>query len=126
MCVGDWRLGRLIRSQVTSVAHVSIASLIALPNKDRVGILLGYSSTTAAVNNAIAISVNDVTAFMIGCGKPTLMLSMRDHGDLVCQKFTAALIGASTGQISFTEFFLPESYLAAGLAEFNRTYMGGR
>lgn len=126
MCVGDWRLGRLIRSQVTSVAHASVSSLIALPNKDRVGILLGYSSGTISVNNSVAISVNDTLAFMIGGGKPVLMLSMRDHGDLVCQKFSAAMIGASTGQVSFTEFFLPESYLAAGLAEFNRTYMGGR
>lgn len=120
MCVGDWRLGRLMRSQ-TTVQTPGIAGNATLPrNPQRVGLMIGVQSTLAIAAQQPVVSVAGVVVLWMRAGENHAMFTMLEHGDLTTRDWSVLTPAAAT-PISFTEFFLPEEVIAAALEEFKRS-----
>lgn len=111
MCVGDYRLGRLITSFVRNISVGAASGVFLPPDPNRVGILFGGNSS-----NAIWITSDGPAAanqgFLVPISDKPQMISLRDHGDLPTKGFNAIAIGGAT-VMQVTIFVLPESALAA-------------
>jgi len=121
MCINDWRLGRLIRSSAQAFSTVTGAGITLKPNKQRVGIL--FSTTEEPVSGLAGwVLTFDNGAILAGLYPSAFVnINILTHGDLpthgvTVRKSESEIIGA------FTEFFLPETVLTAGLEEFMRQY----
>lgn len=120
MCIGDWRLGTLIRTQVTTVS-LAVASTIITPNAERVGIM--FKVGTLAGGAVPELSVDGVLLgnFLVGFSPPAFDFTLATHGDLPTRQFTITN-GVGTATIGVLEMFMPQSYITAGLNEFKREY----
>jgi len=120
MCISDWRIGRLIRS-VSSTQTPGIGASATLPrNPQRVGLLISAQSTLAISTHYPIISVAGVVISWMRNGDNAMMFTMQQYGDLTTRDWSVLTPTAAT-VLSFTEFFLPEEILAAGLEEFKRS-----
>lgn len=121
MCVGDWRLGRLIRTQFTRVSLAGFALTNIQANPQRVGIFIGDVTTTAAASTPSALDFGGTTMFSF-CGESgPLLITMATHGDLSTRAFSvrAGSIGLAC---TFAEFILPEEVIAQALEDVMGNY----
>lgn len=114
MCVGDWRLGRLIRSVGTSYNLAAAATFTVKPSLQRVGFLIHDV-------NAGTLTFPDGQQMQFGSFANWVDLSILRHGDLVTKQIIITAGGSGLGQ-GFTEFFMPEDYLTAALEAFKHEY----
>ena len=119
MCIGDWRLGRLIRSKITT-ANLTTGMSISIPaDHNRVGVIAGIGNQQSLLSTYARLSVDGTVIFFLGNGIPAATFTLATHGELPTRAFSIVSIGATT-IASFVEFFMPEEYLAAGLEEYKR------
>lgn len=118
MCIGDWRLGRLISRKVSAWNTATAATLTFEQNPQRVGIEFHARNADAATSEAAKVSIDGVDGFIVASANSPVIFSFAKNGSVSTAKF---VISAQSG-INLTgiviEHFMPESYLAAGLAEF--------
>ena len=120
MCIGDWRFGRLIRSQATgfSLTVGQVFTVPADPNRVGIDIFLSLQGVPATG----FISMDGVELFAEGgFGSDFLHFDLTTHGDAPTRtwsvtRVTNTLVGA------VIEYFAPADYLAAGLQEFETQY----
>jgi len=110
MCVGDWRLGRLIRSRGNHL--VPIGNIIGtLPrNQQRVGVTFCAFPSTEVFT--LAVRYGGVETFTVGQFITTALVqhyTIVEHGDLPMQEFLC-VVGAG-GTVEVIEYFLPEDAL---------------
>jgi len=120
MCVSDWRLGRLIRSQNTQVNTAAGTNTLFLPNRNRVGITLSLTVGGVSAANSMIVTFDNGAAFLITHGNPNVHITLCTHGDFVNRGFVVSG-GAVLTTLTVVEYFLPEEVLAAGLNEFRRS-----
>ena len=119
MCIGDWRLGRLIRSKITT-ANLTTGLSISIPaDRNRVGVIAGMGNQQALLTGYTRLLVDGTVIFFLGNGTPSATFTLATHGELPTRAFSILSVGATT-IASFVEFFMPEEYLSAGLEEYIR------
>lgn len=124
MCIGDWRLGRLVRIKSVTFDPTGPRPTFTA-NKQRVGIMFtGEVSTPLTQFVVLQLgSSNFLTFDPSSCGP--VLFTLEKHGELPTLEWTVN--GNSTvDTVSVTEFFLPENVLSAGIEEFYSKYPKAR
>lgn len=124
MCMMDWRIGRLIRNDVLPQT-IATTSVSYPPNRQRVGLLFAMFGGDLTAPAAARIQFDNGAAVAVGTqSQLTLLLSIADYGSLIQLGFS--ITNESTeSNIFVSEMTLPESYLAAGLEQFESEYARG-
>lgn len=118
MCIQDWRLGRLIRSEARAVVLGLGATEDFPANKQRVGVTVGIPF---ANNSSIVfgqLSVDGILLVHFRNSNNLFEMTLATHGDLPMRPFTLTGNGTAV-TFGLVQYFLPEEFLAAGLEEFN-------
>src|SRR3972149_4559685 len=119
MCVGDWRLGSLVRSVTVANSILTTASISIPANSSRVAITFVINGT--AVTNNGSLFVDGVQIGTIAPPAASLRhFTMLEHGDLPTKGWSFTNIGPGTVILTVVEYFLPKSIITAGLEEFKR------
>ena len=143
MCVGDWRLGRLIKPVITRFNTLGSVNIAYPPNPCRVGITLaqglgaaflsGLSESGGPLPAAVSISgeLDDAYAFKVlidsndGIIITSLALpwhiTLATHGALPTRRFSIASVLQDVNGLVI-EYFLPEDVLSAALESFKTDY----
>lgn len=123
MCVGDWRFGRLIRSQQTAFDTAAGTGLVYPANNNRVGIFIAAQNPAASVVASVVVTVDGKFFCLMTAGSNIGLFTLETVGDLVTKRWviSQATVAATGGT---TEWFLPEEVLQAGIEEFKRDYPG--
>ena len=121
MCIGDWRLGRLITTQATPFDVAAGTGLSYGANSNRIGYMISVRVATPSVNTSVLGTFSDGTIMTLGQGEPNQLVTLEKHGRLptyalVLSLHTALAVG------TVTEFFMPAEYLAAALESFRSQY----
>lgn len=121
MCVQDWRLGRMVRTQRVAFDIEGPATYTLPQDNQRVGWEVNFNidSTTAAQWSTI--SWDSGGSLLIPVYKPFFRCDLTTHGDLPTKAVTfAGLVGVLSGYLFV--WTMPEEYLSAALEEFRRQY----
>lgn len=110
MCIEDWRLGRLIRSQISAAALTVGQTLSIAPSMQRVGVILSTTAIGIAAGTSETITIDGKIWGLLYTGGNPLIFLLKDHGDLVTKSFVITC-GANAANVAITELFLPESVL---------------
>lgn len=121
MCIGDWRLGRLIRAVEGPIVTFGVGLLTINPSMQRVGLTFALAGTGTTVAPLATVSVNGLAFMSLDNGFPYVHFTMATHGDLVTKQWGFQVIGA-TAYGYYIEYFLPENYLSAALKSFESEY----
>jgi hypothetical protein len=114
--MNDWRVGRLM--SVNVVPYDSASGIVGTlpPNRNRVGLWIRSSILWTAVQGCKVTFTNGVI-WNMSAYQQELKMSLANDGPQLQYGFTISVIsGAQTGTI--VETILPESYLAAGLKQY--------
>lgn len=131
MCFMDWRIGRLIRSEVTTIP--GLAGFVTFrPNRQRVGISFlpppGNAIIGGYVPGVIQVAVSrDGVSFIGGtlcASDKELHFTLATHGELPTLGFGAGTPGGQNENATVIEYFAPESVLTLGLELLRREYPG--
>lgn len=121
MCLQDWRLGRFIRSVPHPLSGVGV-SILLTANPQRVGLLATIAQGPAVGTDSLAIIVDSKTIFSVDANADShFFATIATHGDLP-MKAISILANMGALNVSVTEFFLPEEYLAAAMEQFKSEY----
>lgn len=120
MCIGDWRAGRLIRSFASVVTSIAGTVTLCNPNNNRVGLIIGFTDaaptgTIFAVINGVNIPIHNNAL-----NSAPLILTMKEHGDLVTRQFKFTSAAGATNSHGVTEFTMPEEMIASCLEQWKR------
>lgn len=119
MCISDYRLGRLIRSQLDSQS-VAVGTPITIPqHQNRVGIIINTSAVISVITSFVIVTVGGVAVGKLWSSAPTIAFLLKEHGDLCQKEFTLTATG-TTAACGIVQLFLPESVIDAAIEEFNR------
>jgi hypothetical protein len=121
MCINDWRIGRFIRTVITTKILAVGTSFTFNANRQRVGFTVGADLNivvTAAEIGLLSIDGNQFCEFDESTGP--LHFSILTHGDLPTKKFTVRAVGTGV-TFGIIEYFLSEEILQAGYDEFRRS-----
>lgn len=120
MCMGDWRLGRLMSIRQRSFAP--IAGQETFPaSRQRVGILLSGESGDDTTVVKVQFGLGTVMSW---CPLQTgpFMFSLDRHGPVIQKEWIIVTSGADLDSITVWEYFLPEEVLSAGIEQFYSAY----
>jgi len=124
MCVGDWRLGSIIRSVPRSLSLTNAQTLTLGKNSERVGVAI--MSNVQSGSNQLSITIDGVGTFSIGSStaQTQYKATLQSDGDLPMRQWilTGASVAAYAGLL--IEYFLPRNVIGAVLEEFKRQYPG--
>lgn len=119
MCVGDWRIGRFLRSVSTVLTHGQVS--IAIPqNRQRVGLFIWPGASADVLFVLTQLGGNTVSFASVNINAP-LALTLKEHGHLVTKAYTVSTLTASTDTV-WTEVIATEEILALGEQHFNTEY----
>lgn len=111
MCMGDWRLGRLIRSVGRNLIVAGTGPTLVAANQQRVGITFcafPNAGNTLTINvrkaGALVASLSD-----LGSINMLQHFTLMSHADLPTYEFTAVL--AVAGNVDIIEYILTEEAL---------------
>jgi hypothetical protein len=121
MCVGDWRLGRTIRTKLTNASLAPNGTLVINPSMQRVGIDLCMLTEETLVSQYLKITVDATDYAVLWNVANRLHLDFTKDGDLPTHQFTLTAV-VTTVVVCVCEYFLPEDVIAAGLQEFQGDY----
>ena len=121
MCIGDWRLGRLIRSEISFFNISSGINITKQRNPQRVGLTVGVIEAPFANTAFIQLMVDDIDFTILPFNRPIFHCTLQTHGDLPTRKFDVGM-GSSVVQGAWIEYFMPEEYIQAALEDFRRQY----
>lgn len=119
MCIGDWRLGRLVRSSAQAFDIATGVGLTLKPSQQRVGIW--FSTDETPIASLVAWKLLFTNGSILSGMYPTghVLVTLENSGDL-CTKGVTVSSQDGNFKGTFTEFFMPEKYLTAALEEFER------
>jgi hypothetical protein len=121
MCIEDWRLGRQIRSQLTSKA-LTVGQTLSVPiSMQRVAITLASDPSSAVFNEQCSVTIGGLFFCVLQVSQSLIHMTLLEHGDLVTKQFTVTC-GANPRSIVIVEYFLPESVLSDPLESQQRPY----
>ena len=123
MCVNDWRLGRLIRSQFTLLTTPGTPSKLVNASQQRVGIRIAPTfadNTTIMILYARKGSTN-IPLKSMSLFDPAFEATLAGDGDLPTYEFRFD-DGGSNVDVGIVESFLPESALTEALQSIERSY----
>jgi hypothetical protein len=121
MCMGDWRLGRLIRHQITAWDTAAGTGLIIMPSLQRVGLSISLSTFATAVTNSVTISIDGIVSGQMSQAVPFRHIDMLHFGDLPTRKFSVAGLSGNAAGV-WIEYFAPEPALAIPLESILKGY----
>jgi hypothetical protein len=121
MCIGDWRLGRLIPLKITTRDLTAGGPLAIAADTNRVGIIFSTGFTTGTGTNLADIAINGSLMFSLALNTRILELNLAQHGRVPMQAFTVTVGATANATVCVIEQFMPEEFLAAGLDEFKRS-----
>jgi hypothetical protein len=121
MCIGDWRLGRLVRSHGREIVIPNGSTISIKPDQTRVGLLLSAPVAEIALGGSCDIMVAGVSVGTLQSIFASLYFSMALHGDLLTKQFDLTAVGADE-DVGITEWTMPEEYLTAALESFQSEY----
>lgn len=143
MCIGDWRLGRLIKTIITPFDTTAGLNCIILPSRQRVGLtIMGGSGVELALtfsegggplpaavaglgnldeNFPIGLLIDGVDGAYLTAFSGYFHITMATHGELPTKRFVlnTEIQPARGLHIQYT---MPEEYLAAALESFKQEY----
>lgn len=120
MCIGDWRLGRLIRTNAYSQTPGIGGTYTVRANPQRVGLTIQSFQTTTILVQSPSIAVDNVTVVFLPPTNTIFHCTFLAYGDLPTRKFDITTPGAAT-VLGIIEYTLPEEFIAAALEEFKRS-----
>lgn len=124
MCFNDWRIGRLIRTNLIFYSAGSPVTFIIPQNSQRVGLTIYVQDSD--VSERVTGTLNEPTS--------TLAIALLDsivgrydwniamHGDFPTRSYQLVCEVGNTGNVSVVEYIAPEEYLAAALEQFRTEY----
>lgn len=121
MCIQDWRLGRLVRTQRIAWDLDSPASYALSNDPNRVGWHCLFNIDSATTATWMTISWDAGGSLLRSLNNPEFMCSLTTHGDLPTKAVTFAGLTTTLSGYLFI-WTMPEEYIAAALEEFRRTY----
>lgn len=122
MCIGDWRLGAVIRSVVSEKLTLATTSTIILANNTRVGITIGLAIPGATTASYGTVKPEGLQLVLLNSSHPFVHFTLATHGDLSFRSFTLTAANINC-QFGIVEYFMPEEYLRVGIEEFKRGLM---
>lgn len=120
MCIGDWRLGRLIRTNAYTQTPGIGGTYTVRANPQRVGLTIQSFQTNTVIGQSLSIAVDNVTVLFLPPTSTIFHCTFLSHGDLPTRKFDITTPGTAT-VIGIIEYTLPEEFIAAALDEFKRS-----
>lgn len=120
MCLSDWRVGRLIRSQLRQLDAASGPSYTIPGNRQRVGIRFIYAETAGTSAQFLGGVVDGIALILVGFQNPNTLFTIETDGDLPTKEWT--LVASAAIDFAVIEYFLPEDVLAAGIQQFRSAY----
>lgn len=126
MCLGDWRLGRFLRTEIKSVfvpdtAVGGVPQLLCDFNRQRVGLLIASGEPAQLPTPQwvayVSVQGDHVTQNRIlTFDAPTsqLYLTLRNDGDIVQGRFLGAITG-DTSTVTIIQWIMPEAWFKAGI-----------
>lgn len=113
MCLGDWRLGRMVRAVGRTAVTNAGTGLLTIPgNPQRVALSLGG---TAAGDNIFLQQIgSDVInqTLVVNGTVPLWHISLLTHGDLPTKALTIFQSGVAGSNVSWIEYYMDENVLA--------------
>lgn len=127
MCFMDWRIGRLVRAQITQLESQAGFPIVLKRDMTRVGLTVSNVYAPAAVGEQLGIiEVTPQPTDGSGAGQGLIVasnplhLTMATHGDLTTWAFSITNIGNVDGGGLVIEYIAPEWLLALGIEELKR------
>ena len=121
MCISDWRIGRLIRSETKIHTPGIGATGTTAANQNRIGILFASLTSVATTRQWPLLLLEGVQIDLLTQNERWRLYTIDKHGNLPMRAW-GVTTPVAANSVAVTEFFLPESYLAAGIEEFMRQY----
>lgn len=121
MCISDWRLGRLIRSEVVAIDTSVNATPSIAANPDRVMLLWSLANTTS-LTAGLVVSMDGQPLFVLNSSQPLLWLRLSDHGRICQHSYSSVKVGAANVTGSIISFTLPESVIQDEIERFTSGY----
>lgn len=121
MCLGDWRLGRLIKSVPRNQVVVGPATFDIPHNNQRVALQIYTDAGTILGGNGMSIFRGTTLVYLISPVGGPFYVDLKDHGDAPVHKYTCDP-GANTVTVMIVEWFLPEPVLNEALECLQREY----
>ena len=120
MCIGDWRLGKLVTVRVANTT-LSIGATLDIPaNPNRVGLML--AGTQASTTSAVKISTDGVFFDSMKSGEFLRLYTLQTHGLLPTLAIRVTGAAASAAEVGVTEFFMPAEYIQTALESYRSEY----
>lgn len=121
MCIQDWRLGRLVRTQRIAFDIDSPATYSLPADPTRVGWEVHFNIDSTTPAQWSTISWDSGGSMLQSIYDSHHKVSLTTHGDLPTKAVTfAGLTGVLSGYLFV--WTMPEEYIAAALEEFRRQY----
>lgn len=125
MCLIDWQLGRLIRSQKTIMPAGLGTTLAFGGSQQRIAVNVAGTGSSFGSTTVGTVAINGVDTFQLDATVHFVYYNIKDFGDLPMQPFT--LTQTVVGRVyCIVEFFLPEEFLNIPLEEFRKQYQQWR
>lgn len=121
MCIGDWRLGRILTSVPRIVSIANGGTFTLPPSEQRVGVMF-IPDSAVLQGSAQNILSNGVIVGTMGLVPIAVIFTLKDNGDLPTRQFE--IVNAVAGAVTWgvTEWFLPEDVLQSGLESWQSEY----
>lgn len=118
MCISDWRLGRLIRKQITPFGLAAAGTASVGASRQRVGLMICAFGSAAGANTGGQITTSGTVVGLVGNATPIIQFTLDQNGDFCQEPFTVTATAATTLTGCFVEMFLPEDVITAGIEQF--------
>lgn len=121
MCLGDWRLGKFLRSESNAFSSTATPAVLR-PDQCRVGVQIAVTALSAS-GGAIEITHGGVQLAFLGPSNSGLWLAtLPTYGDIVQKEITATPVGGNTMVWGVTEWWLPEDVLRQAIESLRSEY----
>lgn len=116
MCVGDYRLGRLIKT-VHSQPLLTAGLFTVIPaNEQRVGLWIGNSVSGTTLVYYDSPTLGDAALQQVLAGSDPYYVTLAEHGNLPTIRHSMTISGAAF-VVAVVEFFLPEDVIQGFLED---------
>jgi len=119
MCLGDWRLGRVIRHQITNFTNTVATYQICAANNQRVAVNIAAVGVNFPTTYFVDVQIDSLMVFHLTGTVNFVHFDITQYGDLPTKSINI-ISTLSVGSIAVIEWFLPEDVLSAGIEEFMR------
>lgn len=121
MCVVDWRLGRLVRSEIRRWVSGSSTNLVVQADPTRVGIKFFLRELDTTNPTFIQCSIDGISGFALSEVFPYVQFNVANDGDLPMRAFTLSNASAACSGLIILQT-LPLDVLTAGITQFTSEY----